>query len=192
MDLTRRAFTAGGLTAIAFGGIACQTRFLRSAPAGSEVFGYGPLRPDPAGLFDLPAGFSYQVISAAGETMNDGFVVPDKADGMGCFPLGGTRVALVRNHELQHDDGAMGPAAGRAELLEKLGEDVAFGRGTAGTALPGGTTTVVYDLASRRTEPVSQPCRHCAQLFGRAHALGHLAELRGDDAAGRRQGGGRP
>jgi secreted PhoX family phosphatase len=33
--------------------------------------------------------------------MDDGLSVPDYFDGMGCFALGGSRVALVRNHELQ-------------------------------------------------------------------------------------------
>ena len=67
----------------------------------NEVEGYGPLKPDPQGLFDLPEGFSYTAFSRAGEPMSDGFVTPYKADGMGCFDIGGSEIALVRNHELQ-------------------------------------------------------------------------------------------
>ena len=39
-----------------------------SAPA--PVFGFGPLVDDPARLLALPEGFSYTVISRAGERMN--------------------------------------------------------------------------------------------------------------------------
>ena len=75
--------------------------------------GYGPLVPDPGGLIDLPAGFSYRVLSSLGDAMSDGGTVPDQADGMGCFDLGGGKLALVRNHELmpnQDGGGATGAA----------------------------------------------------------------------------------
>ena len=63
--------------------------------------GYGALQPDPAGILDLPPGFAYRVISSLGDAMDDGFTVPDRADGMGCFDLGNGRIALVRNHALK-------------------------------------------------------------------------------------------
>jgi hypothetical protein len=34
--------------------------------------GTGPLRPDPGELLDLPDGFSYRIVSRAGDTMDDG------------------------------------------------------------------------------------------------------------------------
>jgi uncharacterized protein len=43
------------------------------------------LRPDPRGVLDLPEGFSYRVLDSTGEAMNDGFRVPARPDGMGCF-----------------------------------------------------------------------------------------------------------
>ena len=49
--------------------------------------------PDPAGLLDLPEGFSYRVISRLGDAMDDGGTVPDRADGMGCFDLGNGEIA---------------------------------------------------------------------------------------------------
>ena len=73
---------------------------------GGRTQGYGPLVADPAGLLDLPEGFSYRVISSFGQMMDDGDTVPDNADGMGAFPGPHGMVILVRNHELkapQHD-----------------------------------------------------------------------------------------
>ncbi|MFK8053325.1 MAG: alkaline phosphatase PhoX [Woeseiaceae bacterium] len=55
---------------------------------------------DPAGICDLPAGFSYKIISPSGETMSDGHKVPEYQDGMGCFAAPDGRMALVRNHEI--------------------------------------------------------------------------------------------
>ncbi|MCZ8173552.1 MAG: DUF839 domain-containing protein, partial [Brevundimonas sp.] len=84
MTISRRGFAATSIAALALGGWAR----LGSAQSGdtyrNEVQGYGPLRPDPAGYFDLPEGFSYRVLAKAGETMDDGFIAPDNFDGMGC------------------------------------------------------------------------------------------------------------
>ncbi|HEV2746673.1 MAG TPA: alkaline phosphatase PhoX, partial [Allosphingosinicella sp.] len=149
--LSRRQFAASGLATLAFAGLA---RRGLAAPAEdsyrNQVAGYGPLVPDPRGLFDLPAGFGYRVISAAGEAMDDGFVTPDHFDGMGCFALGGSRVALVRNHELQPGHRALGPAGGRAPLEARLRALGHYGAYHGGGPLPGGTTTLVCDLRSGR------------------------------------------
>ena len=123
---------------------------LQADPYRSEVEGYGPLVRDPAGLFDLPAGFSYTVVSRAGETMSDGLITPHNMDGMGCFPAGSDRVALVRNHELEtveRELGAFGP--GRA-LAHKVAADRIYDRTGDGLPMVGGTTTLIYDLKSRR------------------------------------------
>ena len=112
----------------------CITRFSPDGPF-SRAVGYGPLAPDPLGLLDLPAGFSYRVISTLGDAMTDGATVPDKADGMGCFDLGDGRLALVRNHELVPSDASGG----------------AFERGFGakdGVLVPGGTTHLVLDQNS--------------------------------------------
>jgi uncharacterized protein len=115
----------------------------------NQVVGYGPLIPDPAGLFDLPQGFSYRILSRFGETMDDGFLVPSAADGMGSFDLGGGRVALVRNHELSVNGQAGGPTQGRADLEAKIDRARAYGS-QSGLVHPGGTTTLVYDLNAQR------------------------------------------
>ncbi|HEY3696179.1 alkaline phosphatase PhoX [Phenylobacterium sp.] len=116
----------------------------------SEVAGYGSLRRDPAGLFDLPEGFAYTVVSRAGEPMSDGFVTPHNMDGMGAFAGGRDQVVLVRNHELKPanlDDGAFGP--GRA-LASRLPADRIYDRTDDGLPMVGATTTLTYDLKSRR------------------------------------------
>ncbi|KRV51364.1 Tat pathway signal sequence domain protein [Wenjunlia vitaminophila] len=62
--------------------------------------GYGPLVPDPAGLLDLPRGFSYQVLSREGEPLLSGEgPVPSNHDGMAAFLGRAGHTYLVRNHE---------------------------------------------------------------------------------------------
>ena len=65
---------------------------------------FGPLRPDPDGILDLPAEFRYRIISTAGQRMNDGHRVPGAFDGMGAFPGPDGHVILIRNHELLPND----------------------------------------------------------------------------------------
>ena len=151
--LNRRTFTASSLAAIAFAGLA--RRSWAQTGEGSyrnEVPGYGDLAADPAGLLDLPPGFSYSVVSSAGEVMDDGYFAPESFDGMGCFPLDGRRVALVRNHELQAGMIGVGPTGGRPALIERLRGEPHYGRDAEGRPLPGGTSTIVYDLAGGRRE----------------------------------------
>lgn len=142
---TRRQFIVGSL---AFGGLASSAfgkgMGIKSMPV-SE--GYGALVPDPNKLLDLPAGFSYQVISAFGDTMADGMHVPDRADGMGCLPLDDTHVALVRNHELHHSHLASQP-----ESIQHHKSGLAYDSYSSGVALPGGTTTLIYNTATQRVE----------------------------------------
>lgn len=147
MKLTRRHFAATGLATLAFGGYA---RLAIATADGesyrSEVRGYGPLKTDPRGFFDLPEGFSYRVLSRVGDRMDDGLLVPDNFDGMGCLPLDNGRIALVRNHELSAGSGkadATGGDAGRAKALAAM---TVFGHDADGKPMPGGTTTLVYDL----------------------------------------------
>ncbi len=140
-----------GSTAAAFAALATSACHARaSKPSG----GYGPLIADPAGLLDLPAGFSYRVLSALGEAMDDGGRVPDAADGMGCFALPGGKLALIRNHELRP-----GKDSGGASGL-------AYDRDSSGTILPGGTTTLIVDQASLKVErqfrSLSGTIRNCA------------------------------
>lgn len=150
MNISRRGFAATSLAALALGGWSRIGVTQTSDTYRNEVPGYGPLRADPAGYFDLPEGFSYRVLAKAGDTMDDGFIVPDNFDGMGCIPLAGGRLALVRNHELSLGAEARG-AAGTDPLLEqKLAAARVFDRGQGGRVLPGGTTTLVLDARGHR------------------------------------------
>lgn len=66
--------------------------------------GYGDLIADPAGLIDLPKGFSYKVFSREGEPLSHGGKVPGSHDGMGAFSAGLYGTWLVRNHEIEGED----------------------------------------------------------------------------------------
>ncbi|MEU6039329.1 alkaline phosphatase PhoX [Actinomadura sp. NPDC047616] len=103
MSVSRRGVVKGGAAgalSIALAG-SLDTIFQTSAGADAgEAYGYGPLVPDPKGQLDLPKGFSYTTISAQGDTIKDGVLVPGKHDGTATFkgPRPGI-TRLVRNHE---------------------------------------------------------------------------------------------
>lgn len=151
--LDRRQFI--GATSLAFAALVASGCRARIAPGVGAVWpGYGDLVPDPAGLLDLPRGFSYRVLSKLGDPMNDGGTVPDAADGMGCFDIGNGKWALVRNHELHP-----GQDAG-AQLTS------GYGRAPDGTVFPGGTVNLVLDAATLRVErqarTLAGTIRNCA------------------------------
>lgn len=147
METTRRNFIAGmSATALGFAGLGLLSA--TEAEAQPLVTGYGPLLPDPAQLLDLPAGFSYRIVSREGEMMSDGLRTPAAFDGMACFPLRGysSRVALVRNHEIWpsvNEGGAFG--VGSAFPRDKI-----FDFAADGAPKLGGTTTLVWDLRLHR------------------------------------------
>ena len=149
--LSRRSFT-GNL--LAFGALAR----ISPACATETAPGFGPLIEDPAGLLDLPRGFSYRVIARAGERMDDGFLVPGGFDGMGCFDAGNGKIALVRNHELDPHQQKVGPRAPVAQCFDRHAAN--------DEALPGGASTLLYDPASGRVEAqwlsLSGTIRNCA------------------------------
>ena len=179
--MNRRTFAASSLAAAAFLGLARRGAAQATGPTyRNEVPGYGELLPDRGGLLDLPAGFSYRIVSSAGEAMDDGYVTPDRFDGMACFPLDQRRVALVRNHELAANALELGPTGGSARLIERLRGESHFGRDNDGRTLPGGTSTIVYNLRSGRRElHYLSLAGTVGELRGRPDPLGQLAELRG-------------
>src|SRR5687768_11250764 len=130
MTLSRRHLIGAAATGAAFLGLSRYAGAEGLADDGyaNEVHGYGPLKPDPGRLFDLPEGFSYTVVQRAGEPMSDGLVAPRKMDGMGCFKLGGDRVALVRNHELSPRDMEFGAFGEGHRLAGKIDSKLAYDR----------------------------------------------------------------
>lgn len=155
MSYDRRLFLRATGSAFAALAAAACTRGSGLASTASSFDGYGELLPDPAGLIDLPRGFTYRVLSSLGEPMSDGGTVPDAADGMGCFDLGNGKLALVRNHELSPgQDG--GGASGKA--YDTVARSL--------VPLPGGTTTLVLDARTLQVErqfrSLSGTIRNCA------------------------------
>ncbi|MFD7782824.1 alkaline phosphatase PhoX [Streptomyces nojiriensis] len=104
--VTRRGLLAAGGIAFSgalgalFAGGGSRAAAARAPRTPRTDRGYGPLVADPRGLLDLPAGFTYRVLSRAGGPLRSGEgPVPANCDGMAAFEAGGGRVRLVRNHE---------------------------------------------------------------------------------------------
>jgi hypothetical protein len=148
--VSRRSFNKG-LVALALTGL---SRHIFAGESGftsqllSKNLAYGQLVSDPNGILDLPKGFSYEVISAFGETMSDGLKVPDRADGMGCFPLDNDKVVLVRNHELSPSNLVLDNVAN----ANNIALDLAYDINSQQQALPGGTSNLIYNLKTKRLE----------------------------------------
>ncbi len=161
MDISRRTFLqatgAAGL-GIAFSGSAAS---LLANPAGALTaadgpqVGYGPLRPDPAGLLDLPQGFRYKVFSRHQvDTLSTGEPVPADHDGMGSFADPRGRTLLVRNHELSVSD----ITGGKSPVPQRPGM-------TYDPAQPGGTTTLLLsgdNTLLSHTASLAGTIRNCA------------------------------
>ena len=157
--ITRRQFIVGSM---AFGGLATSAFGKKLNMASLPISeGYGALVSDSAKLLDLPKGFSYTVISSLGDEMADGMHVPDRADGMGCLPVSNDTVALIRNHELHPKHISAQP-----ESIQQHKSDLAYDSYASGVALPGGTTTLLYNtktqLVEREFISLSGTVRNCS------------------------------
>ena len=93
--------------------------------------------------------------------MADGMHVPDRADGMGCLPVSNDTVALIRNHELHPKHISAQP-----ESIQQHKSDLAYDSYASGVALPGGTTTLLYNtktqLVEREFISLSGTVRNCS------------------------------
>lgn len=145
--LDRRLFLKSAGT-LAFSGLLSSTLLqTKSIASSNPIRGYGPLQLDPKGLLDLPKGFKYRVLSSFDDVMSDGFHVPDKADGMGCIALSEKKVALIRNHELNPNDLFRQPKS-----MQELKSKFAYDSDANGIALPGGTSTIIYNMVTEQVE----------------------------------------
>lgn len=134
---TRRAFLRAGAVGAAGLG-AWNSGLLQQRPAFGQASpidpadllgpfsGYGPPQPDQDGIIDLPEGFGYTILAAAGDTMRDG-ARPGIPDGMEYYDIGGGQFALCMNHEIRVELNQSGA------LL------------TPGTLLPAGCTTLILN-----------------------------------------------
>jgi hypothetical protein len=143
--LHRRSFlrSAAGVALGLNGLAACVAASGSGAAAGPPT----RLRPDPAGILDLPEGFSYTVLSRTGDRMSDGLFEPAAHDGMAAFPVEGDpdRCLLVRNHEigvLRRDGGAFGPDHA---LAAAINPERFYDHAPDGGPLLGGTTTLLVN-----------------------------------------------
>ncbi|MCH2133021.1 MAG: PhoX family protein [Phycisphaerales bacterium] len=133
--------------------------------------GYGPLQADPQKVVDLPEGFSYTVLSIAGETMTDGLLVPGKHDGMGAIPGPGGTTILIRNHEISPGHRCIGPFDPELAGLVKVKQDLIYDIGKTATGEPapsrGGCTRLVYD--TQANEGTGALVSHELALVGTEH-----------------------
>ncbi len=150
--LSRRRFLAGGTaTTLAFAVLLRGTRGVAAdGPMSSGHF--GPLVRDPGGVFDLPAGFSYRIVSRTGEKMSDGLFVPGAPDGMGAFAGPDGKTIVVRNHELTNATPEKGPFGPANELFGQLPERDVYDRGGGTAPSLGGTTTFVWDTKAGKLD----------------------------------------
>ena len=150
--VSRRQFTKSTVT-LAFMGLVnsllgcASTVSVRNIKTMPLINGYGPLAKDERGLLDLPEGFSYTVISELDSKMDDGFTVPNNADGMGCIALDEERIVLVRNHELSPKH-----LSSASPSIQNHKTSLAYDSTSHGVALPGGTTNIVYNLRTGKVE----------------------------------------
>ena len=155
MDTRRQFLRNSTAIAIGFGGL--QTLSARLAQKDSlRTEGYGPLLPDKAKVLELPKGFSYKIISKAGEKMDDGLILPGKPDGMAAFPGPNGTTILIRNHEINPAvNPSLGPFGKQNALLtdairtKMYDADTKLKEGSTAACL-GGTSTMVYDTKSHK------------------------------------------
>ncbi|MGI9220351.1 MAG: alkaline phosphatase PhoX [Woeseiaceae bacterium] len=121
-------------------------------PRRGEASPLGPLRPDPDRILDLPEGFSYKIVSRAGDPMSDGMRTPGYHDGMAAFAGENGRVILICNHELGPEDPNESAFGGDINSAPKIVREKIYDAGAGLTPGNGGTTTTIYDPASGGVE----------------------------------------
>lgn len=132
MGLSRRSFLQRSAAGVLLAG---STDVLRVAAAPA---GYGALVDDPAGRLALPEGFTYAVVTDAGETeLDTGEPTPRNHDGTGAFAAAAGGTVLVLNHEIREGAGTELPVP----HLDGLVYD---------PAAAGGCTIVTTDAQGRR------------------------------------------
>ncbi len=154
MSISRKHFLkqAGALT-LGFSGLqiisGCAPSERKSKNLITDPF--GALQSDPNGLFDLPEGFNYKIISNFGDQMDDGLFVPHRPDGMATFPGPDGLTILIRNHEVNPAKGGAESAFGEDfALTDKLSPDEFYDLGQDNNPGQGGTTTIVYDTENQQ------------------------------------------
>ncbi|MBT4098738.1 MAG: DUF839 domain-containing protein [Gemmatimonadetes bacterium] len=163
MPVSRRQFLkSAAAVSLGFGGL---QRHVANAEGDLYRVGFGSLRPDPAGLLDLPAHFSYRVLGRTGESMSDGLLVPGAPDAMAAFPTAEGRTLLVCNHELTAGALAAGAFGEQNEGLAEVPPKSFYDYGYGTSPRLGGTTTIVISRdgrVERRYLSLAGTVRNCA------------------------------
>jgi len=111
MSASRRSLLAGGAAGVGFAVVGTMPSLAEATPgqgrgragtyAPKTSVPFPPLVDDPDGLLALPEGFSYAVVTSAGETMlAEGAPTPSNHDGTAVFNAGRGKYKLIQNHEL--------------------------------------------------------------------------------------------
>lgn len=114
--------------------------------------GYGQLQEDPNGLLRLPKGFTYKIISIAGNKMDDGLLTPGKMDAMGTFILDKDRCIIIRNHEMEPEWKNLGAFGNELKLLQNVDSKFFYDYGYGTNPGLGGTTTIIYNTKTQKKE----------------------------------------
>lgn len=169
MSIDRRYFLKqAGAYAMGFAGLQTFMACSQNGAATGEIpAGFGPLVEDPEGIFDLPDGFSYTIVSRLGEEMEDGFLVPHRPDGMAAFPGPDGTTIVVRNHEVNSEaDRSEGAFGSNNELASELPNESFYDAGRDERPALGGTSTFVFDTGSqelvRQHLSLAGTVRNCA------------------------------
>lgn len=164
----RRAFIKNSLMiSVGFMGLKYFSGMSAQAGSGPRLYDrYGPLLADPEGVFDLPKGFSYNIISRSGQPMDDGFLSPGKNDAMAAFENPDGKVVVVRNHEVSVGDLKNGPFGKANALLDQLPASRIYDRGHGKKPSLGGTTTFLFNEETQEIEyqylSLAGTTRNCA------------------------------
>lgn len=115
--LSRRSFMGGvaaagaaGLSVSAFEALGGRTASAAELPYGDDYGALSPVLDDATGLplIQLPGGFSYQTFGWTGDPIQGASATPPAHDGMAVVDRRSNILALVRNHEDDRSDGAIG------------------------------------------------------------------------------------
>lgn len=113
---------------------------------------FGPLQPDRDQILDVPDGFSISVVSRAGTRMSDGLRVPPAHDGMAAFDGADGRIILICNHEMESAFPEYSAFGTEFNSLDDASKEKVYDWGGGVSPGAGGTTTTVYNPATRTTE----------------------------------------
>jgi len=166
MTSRRNFIKVGGIATLGFMGLDRLIQSPAHAASLKQATGYGPLIKDPQGILNLPKGFSYKIISRAGDKMDDGLFLPGAPDGMAAFTGKKGRVIVVRNHENSPDRFENGAFGKNNELVGSIQASKFYDYGKKKMPSLGGTTTFVYDAKSGKIEKqflsLAGTARNCA------------------------------